>query len=355
MAGLTLPPGRFEVGEQIGIGGESLVVEARDTSRDEVVAVKVPADRSPAGLEAFHRSSTMHGLVRHPNVVAVLEHSADSKAPFLVMERLEGQTLSARLRTGDPPDVTEAVNILAGVAAGLEATHAAGLVHRDVKPGNIMLLDDGGVKIMDYGVAAYQDFQRRDLRARGGTPGYMAPERIPREPGVPVRRGGPAADLYALGAVGYELFSGLKPFGVGTHQEITRLQLSGDFMPLTAITEEVPRPLAEMVDSMLSLHPNRRPRSAALVRARLNALASGEPQPTDLAAGLEMSGTNAASAGFRPVSPTSEVWRPPRPKSREAARPAISPRPEAGREAERPRSRGNDRDTDGPGDGLALG
>lgn len=350
MAGLSLPADRFEVGKRIGIGGESVVVEARDNSRGEIVAVKVPADRSPEALEAFHRSSTMHELVRHPNVVSILEHDAHPKSPFLVMERLEGQTLAERLASGPLPEVSETVSILAGVAAGLEATHAAGVVHRDVKPENVMLMADGGVKILDYGLAAYQDLSRRDLRAVNGTPGYIAPERIRRESGVPARRGGPKADLYGLGALGYELLCGAKPF-TGTRDEINRAQLSGEFTPLPVMTDRAPRPLAEMVHTMLSVNPNLRPASASLVLDRLNTMASGDPDPDPAARTTRMQ-----SAGFGPVPENPAVWRPPCPRSRQAPIPEAFPRTATRREPEPPslRPQGNERGLGGPGDGPAL-
>ncbi|MDQ3469192.1 MAG: serine/threonine protein kinase, partial [Actinomycetota bacterium] len=206
--------GRYALGEPLGTGGMARVVAARDLRLDRPVAVKLLAADvvDPLGRERFVREARSSAGFSHPNAVAVYDAGDADGSLFLVMELVDGPSLATALADGPLP-LGRAVSVADDVLAALGAAHAAGIVHRDVKPGNILLGRDGRAKLADFGIAKRLDDLSGDLTLTGqfvGTPRYLAPEQVVGEPVTA------ATDLYAVGVVLFEMVSGRPPFDAGT-------------------------------------------------------------------------------------------------------------------------------------------
>jgi tetratricopeptide (TPR) repeat protein len=246
--------GRFELVRELGRGGFGVVWEARDRQLGRSVAFKAvrPGDRAGAREERLLREAEAAARLSHPNVVTLHEAGQCEHGPYLVLELLRGQTLSGRLAQGPVP-VREALRIAVEIARALAHAHAEGVVHRDLKPGNVFLCDDGRVKVLDLGLA--HAFGRR--RADGGTPEYMAPEQS---------RGAPEderTDVFALGLVLYRMLAGVLPYA----GDRGRWVLGTRAAPRLEIPD-VPA-LGTLVARMLSRDPVERPRDGAEVLAAL--------------------------------------------------------------------------------------
>lgn len=213
----TLPPrtlGPYELLHEAGRGGMSTVYEARDTRIGRRVALKVvsipgylSAEMKQAQAARIKREARSIARLSHPNIVSVHDVGEQDGHHFIVMEFLDGQTLRARMNDGPPLSTADILHILEGVAGGLDAVHAQNVVHRDIKPSNVMLLPDGRVKLMDFGVARQvDDTMVTQAGTMVGSPAYMAPEQI--EGQVPT----PASDVWSLGALLYEMLAGHAPF-----------------------------------------------------------------------------------------------------------------------------------------------
>src|SRR3984957_17316856 len=209
----TLLAGRYVLDEPIGAGGYCEVWRATDTVLTRPVAVKLLHARYASQGEALARfkAEARHaGALSHENIARVYDYGepADGQS-YLVMELVDGPSLADRL-TGRPLGARATMDLVAQVAAGLQAAHSAGLIHRDIKPANILFTSRGGVRITDFGIA--HAVGSTPLTSTGmvmGTPGYIAPER------VSGAQAGPASDLYALGIVAYECLAGSQPFRGG--------------------------------------------------------------------------------------------------------------------------------------------
>jgi len=203
---------RYELGALLGAGGMARVLEAHDRLLDRQVAVKMLRDdiaTDPGVRDRFLREARTAAKFTHPNAVAVYDTGQDGRNPWIVMELIRGEDLSRRLTASGRLDEAEAVRITDAVLAALEAAHRDGMVHRDVKPGNIMLLDDGGVKLADFGIAKSVQEATAGLTATGqviGTAKYLAPEQVDGKPASP------ASDVYATGIVLFEMLTGEPPF-----------------------------------------------------------------------------------------------------------------------------------------------
>jgi serine/threonine-protein kinase len=216
--------GRYEVDSLLGRGGMSSVFSGWDRTLGREVAIKVLAAELAEDrvfVERFDREARAAASLSHRNVVAVFDSGVDGGARFIVMEHVSGETLAARMREGPMP-VEQAVEIALGVARALGAAHARGIVHRDVKPGNVMLSDNGQVKVLDFGIAralAATSLTRASTVI--GTAGYLSPEQA-EGAAVDAR-----SDLYGLGCVLYEMLAGRPPFVADSvaalvHQHISR-------------------------------------------------------------------------------------------------------------------------------------
>jgi CRP-like cAMP-binding protein/tRNA A-37 threonylcarbamoyl transferase component Bud32 len=246
--------GRFELVRELGRGGFGVVWEARDQKLGREVAFKAMRRRRPSeepGQRLLHEAAAAARL-SHPNIVTLHDIGRGEYGPYLVLELLRGEPLARRLG-GSPLSVAEVVRISSQVAAGLAHAHAHGVVHRDLKPGNVFLCTSGQVKLLDLGIALAVGARNPG----GGTPHYMAPEQ---------RRGAPEderSDVFALGVLMYRMLAGALPFGDSDGAEL------GDPPPLAV--PDAPD-LAALVLRMLQLDPTRRPRDAGEVLSELEAI-----------------------------------------------------------------------------------
>ncbi len=206
--------GPYALRREIGRGGMSVVYEAWDTRTGSEVALKLLSVPSAfSGAEAdrlvsrFEREARTMARLPHPNIISVYEIGAADGQHFLAMEYLRGQTLRERLSRGKLP-LGEAFAILTQVAGAMDAVHHAGVVHRDIKAANVMLLPGGTAKLLDFGIAhSSEEAALTHVNAVIGTPAYMAPEQVRGEPASA------ATDLWSLGVLAYEMFAGHAPFG----------------------------------------------------------------------------------------------------------------------------------------------
>lgn len=245
--------GHYEVREVIGQGGCGIVLKAFDESLHRMVAIKVMtpelAATSPA-RKRFLREARAAAAIRHENVVSIYSVD-DQPIPFLVMEYIAGQTLQQRLDQTGPFDVTDVVQIGIQIAHGLEAAHAIGLIHRDIKPGNI-LLEQGRnrIKITDFGLArAADDASITQSGVIAGTPLYMSPEQAQ---GLAIDH---RSDLFSLGSVLYVMCSGRPPFRAATTMAVLKRVTEDNPRPIKEIIPEVPDWLIAIITRLLSKNP----------------------------------------------------------------------------------------------------
>jgi eukaryotic-like serine/threonine-protein kinase len=272
------PEGRYRLVRRIAAGGMGEVWEADDTVLGRRVAIKLLAEELAADAHAtrrFVREARATARLAHPNVARVYDFGRGG-SPFLVMELLEGETLAARLASGPFPPA-EAARVAAAVADALDAAHQRGIVHRDVKPGNVMLTPDGDVKVMDFGIAAAAADEAHSTTGSGlyATVAYVSPERVAGEPATP------ASDVYSLGAVLYELLCGRPPFSASSPALVARAHLHEQPVPVGRLAPWVPARLAQACEAALAKDPARRPSSAAAFATRLRAaVPDGAPAVT---------------------------------------------------------------------------
>ena len=270
----------YTVEREIHGGGMSRVLVAYDRQLDRRVVVKLlpPELAATVSLERFRREILVSAGLQHPNIVPVLQAGEANGLPYLVMPYVEGASLRARLADG-PLRVVEAVSILRDVARALAFAHARGVVHRDIKPDNV-LLSSGAAVVADFGVAKALSTARREsgpnaathprgtITAAGtslGTPDYMAPEQIAADPGADHR-----VDLYALGIMAYEMLTGATPFHHRPPQALLAAHLTEAPVPLGELRPGLPIALCELVMRCLAKAPDDRPRDATAILAALD-------------------------------------------------------------------------------------
>jgi serine/threonine-protein kinase len=283
MSVITRVAQRYELVRPLGHGAMATVDLAHDVELDRPVALKRLAENLARDEELrrrFVREARLAARLAHPNVVRVFDVGEDDGRPFIAMEYVDGETLAELIARRGPLLPAEAAGLTMQICAGLAAAHAAGLVHRDVKPQNLLLGRDGVLKLGDFGIAV--GFEGTRLTVAGtvlGTAGYLAPEQARGEQVTA------AADIYAAGAVLYELLTGEPSRTVESLAELG----SDDGFASPDLPIGVPAELVTAVTACLALRPEDRPESAAAL-ARLIAPAAAEaptlslpPEPTERA------------------------------------------------------------------------
>ncbi|MGF3056573.1 protein kinase domain-containing protein [Microbacterium sp. YY-01] len=270
--------GRYELLSRIAIGGMGEVWEATDHVIGRTVAIKILKDEymgDPGFLERFRAEARHAALVNHEGIASVFDYGEENGSAYLVMELVPGEALSTILERDGAISADKTLDIVAQTAAALQAAHAAGLVHRDIKPGNLLITPDGRVKITDFGIARIAD--QVPLTATGqvmGTVQYLSPEQASGHPASP------ATDTYSLGIVAYECLAGKRPFTGESQVAIAMAQINEQPPPLPAT---VPGPVQNLVMAMIAKKPADRPSSAASVARAAQALRRGDLQSATIA------------------------------------------------------------------------
>ena len=267
----ALIDGRYTVEEEIGAGGMARVFRAIDTELGEEVALKLflQLAREGSGLDRFRREMKLSRKLHHPNIVRVLEFGVWKGARYLTMELLKGNDLEGHLalRPDKRLPLGEGLQLMMQACDGLAAAHSVGVIHRDIKPGNLFVIDEGSrLKVMDFGIAKVIGSSSLSITGvRVGTPRYMSPEQI-EGGGATV---GPAADLYALGGVMYEMFAGSPPFLDTELMPLLLNQMAEMPDPPRKRNPEVPASVEKLIMKLLAKEPSDRYRDAKEVRGEL--------------------------------------------------------------------------------------
>ncbi len=309
--------GRYRLGDPVGAGGMGTVYAAFDVRLDRAVALKLlRADfaRDPALRRRFAREARSAARVAHPNAVAIYDTGEDADHDaFIVMELLSGRTLAHEIADG-PLAESRLRAVADGVLAALEAAHHEGIVHRDVKPGNVLLAEGGEVKVGDFGIATSLDATEATTGPPLGTPAYTAPERLR---GLPAT---PASDLYSLGVVLYEAATGTRPFTGAAPGELAHAVVRGAHRPLDSRRRDLDPSLVAAIERALATDPAGRFADAATMRTALAGEETGRVAPPTVPV------TEAE------IAPTAALPRPAPPRrvaTTPARRPGPSPRPRA--------------------------
>jgi serine/threonine-protein kinase len=263
--------GRYELDSRIAIGGMGEVWEATDHVIGRTVAIKILKDEymgDPGFLERFRAEARHAALVNHEGIASVFDYGEENGSAFLVMELVPGEALSTILEREGSLSTDKTLDIVAQTASALQAAHAAGLVHRDIKPGNLLITPDGRVKITDFGIARIAD--QVPLTATGqvmGTVQYLSPEQ------ASGHAASPATDIYSLGIVAYECLAGKRPFTGESQVAIAMAQINEQ---PPALPPTVAVPVQNLVMAMIAKKPEERPASAAAVARAASALRRGD-------------------------------------------------------------------------------
>jgi serine/threonine-protein kinase len=323
--------GRYRIDGRLGIGGMSTVHRAFDERLEREVAIKLLAEHlaeDETFVSRFRREALAAARLVHPNIVQVFDFGLDEPTGqhFIVMELVNGPSCAQVLRDRNVLPVDEALDVVSQAARGLGHAHRNGVVHRDVKPGNLLFGEDGVIKLADFGIArATEQSSITQVGSVLGTAAYLAPEQARGE------EAGPAADIYALAVVTYQLMAGRLPYEASSLSELTLKQQREAPTPLDAVNPEVPPSLARAVARGLALDAEARYDSAIAFGEALRAGARGiDPPPaavedraTEATQLLQRDETEATRmlAPHDPVTPAQPIRtaRPSTQRQREAA------------------------------------
>jgi eukaryotic-like serine/threonine-protein kinase len=332
---VTLLAGRYELRDALGTGAMGRVLVANDRVLGRDVAVKLLGGApDEVTRERFLREARAAARLHHPNAVAVYDTGEDDGQPYIVMELVRGGSLADLLRREGQLEIDTAVAITLGVLEGLAAAHAAGMIHRDVKPANVLLPSEGGVKLSDFGIAKAVDEAAPALTATGsvlGTPTYLAPELVGGHPPSP------ASDVYSVGCLLYAMLAGDPPFIQGDPLAIAYAHRHDPVPPIDTHRPDLPEDLTAVLDRALTKDPEQRYTTAEEMRTAL--VAGPEAVP---AAGAGAAAATAAlpadrtavlpdeGADTRALDPTASTPAPATATPTVTAPPA-APRPPTGR------------------------
>ena len=261
---------RFEITELISRSGMACIFKARDHETGQVVALKVPLmqfESDVATFTRFQREEEIGRQLDHPYILKVIPTGRPKSRPYLAMEFLSGRTLDKIMEATRPLPEKEAAAIASRVCEALEHMHQRNIVHRDLKPQNIMVCDDGSIRILDFGIAKAAQMRRLTFAGFSptmGTPDYMAPEQ------VNGRRGDQRTDIYSLGAILYEMVTGKVPFEGESPYVVMNVRTTGDPVAPRQINDRLTPVIEEIVLHALARNPDERYASAAQMKAELD-------------------------------------------------------------------------------------
>lgn len=258
---------RYELHGVLGRGGMAEVRDGWDTRLHRTVAIKLlhpGMSADPDGRRRFEAEARSAAALNHPNIVAVHDSGEYNGTPFIVMERLPGVSLADHIARGPLPHGLVR-SVLGEVLGALAAAHAAGILHRDVKPANILFTTNGQTKLADFGIAKSSETHNTVNGQILGTMAYLSPDRLAGKPATP------EDDLYAVGVVGYEALTGRKPFMQDNLLTLARAILDGRAPPVAALRPDVDPVLATVVERSMAREPAARFADAMAMRAALSA------------------------------------------------------------------------------------
>ena len=262
---------RYQILEKIGQGGMAVVFRALDLRLNREVAIKIIRDelfRDADMLRRFYAEAHAVAQLSHPGIVAVYDVSQNENVGYLVMELISGITLKQYIDRKKTVPWKQVVHFSRQIADALQHAHEHGIIHRDIKPLNIMLLQNGTTKVADFGIAAFENEIRETSGQAVGSLHYIAPEQL---------RGGRAdarGDVYSLGVTMYEMLTGYKPYTGETPAEILKKQSANTLLPVRAFDVDVPAELEEIVLRAMDTNPNKRYQTAKDLKTALNTFAN---------------------------------------------------------------------------------
>jgi serine/threonine protein phosphatase PrpC len=261
--------GRFEIESVISRSGMASLFKAKDLTTQQTVAVKIPymqLESDPNSFARFQREEEIGELLNHPNILKFIKVPNKSR-PYIVTEYLEGKPLSTVMNEVRPLPIPDAVQIASYICGALAHMHENKVVHRDLKPQNIMICEDGTLRIIDFGIAKSTEMRRLTFAGftpAMGTPDYMAPEQ------VKGKRGDERTDIYSLGAVLYEMTTGSVPFEGPNPFIVMNSRITGDPVAPRKLNPEISEALEEIILHAMEREPHRRYQSAAAMKAELD-------------------------------------------------------------------------------------
>ena len=328
MATPTEVADRYRIERRLGAGGMSTVFRAMDTVLERPVAVKLLAEHLAEDedfVARFRREALAAARLQHPNVVQVFDSGRDSETGrhYIVMEFVDGPSCADLLREHKRFEIDQTVRYVRDACNGLDYAHRAGVVHRDVKPGNLLVADETGfTKLADFGIAkAAEQTRITQVGAVLGTAAYLSPEQAHGD------EAGPASDIYSLGVCAYQFLTGRLPHEYGSLTELALKQQQESIEPITALRPEVPRELDQAIRVCLEREPAMRYSSALDLAAALEAGLKGEA--TSATQALAAADVTAATQALRTRATRATQAAPP-------ARPTPAPAPAPRREARPP-------------------
>jgi eukaryotic-like serine/threonine-protein kinase len=289
--------GRYRLIELLGQGGMATIYRARDNELERDVAVKLlrpEYERDPDFGTRFRQEARAAGSLNHPNIVSVYDFGNDPAGAYIVMELIDGEDVASVIRRTGAVPPRQAARLASDVASALAAAHARGIIHRDVKPANVLVSRDGRVKVTDFGIArAVADAQLTMPGLTMGSVHYFSPEQARGEPTTA------ASDVYSLGIVLYELLTGRRPWGGDSAAAIAMARLSGAAPLPSAVRAGIPPALDAIVRRAMSRDPAQRYQSASEMREALDAfLADRAPSAAASPVGVGAAAAAGAAGGL---------------------------------------------------------